>query len=118
MVELCSAIAKQTEKPRDFSTQYINISINERAARAMVNTGAEANIMTKTVAERLRVNYVPSNTCLKIVNPPSTPVCGVAQRSKHHIGKWQGKTNFIVYPLDIYLISSSGKVLPTLPRDG
>uniref|UniRef100_M1AFJ1 Uncharacterized protein n=1 Tax=Solanum tuberosum TaxID=4113 RepID=M1AFJ1_SOLTU len=35
MVGLCGAIAKQTEKPRDFSTQYVDISINGRLARAM-----------------------------------------------------------------------------------
>ncbi|XP_049394692.1 uncharacterized protein LOC125858983 [Solanum stenotomum] len=62
---LCGEIAKQTEKPGDFSTQYVDISINGRTARAMVDTEAEANIMTKTAAERLGLNYVPSNTRLK-----------------------------------------------------
>lgn len=94
MVGLCGAIAKRTEKPGDFSTQYVDISINGRPARAMVDSGAEVNIMTKTAAERLRLNFVPSNTHLKTVNAPSTPVCGVAQGVSITLGKWQGKTNF------------------------
>ncbi|XP_049388521.1 uncharacterized protein LOC125852885 [Solanum stenotomum] len=102
MVGLCGAIAKQTEKPGDFSTQYVDISINGRTARAMVDTGAEANIMTKTAAERLGLGYVPSNNRLKTVNAPPAPVCGIAQGVSITLGGWQGKTNFTVAPLDIF----------------
>ena len=87
MVGLCSAIAKQTEKPEDFSTQYVNIAINGRPARAMVDSGAEANIMVTTAAERLGLNFVPTNTRIKIVNTPSTPMCGVAQGVSITLGK-------------------------------
>ena len=79
MVGLCGVIAKQTEKPGDFSTQYIDICLNRPPARSMVDSGAKANIMTKTVAERLRLNYMPNNTRLKMVNFSPTPVCRVAQ---------------------------------------
>ena len=104
MVGLCGAIAKQTKKPGDLSTQYLDISINGRAARAMVVTGAEANIMTKTAAERLGLNYVPSNTRLKTVHAPPTPVCGVVQGLSITLGNWHGKINFTVAPLDIFEI--------------
>ena len=70
----------------------------------MVDSGAEANIMTKMEAERLGLNYMSRNTHLKTVNAPPTPVCGVAQGVSITLGKWQGKTNFVVAPLDIFYI--------------
>ena len=78
MVGLCGAIAKQTEKPGDFSTQYVDISINGRPTRAMVEFGTEPNIMIKTATKWLGMNYVPAYTRLKTVNSPPTPACGVA----------------------------------------
>ena len=95
-------IAKQTEKPGDFSTQYVDISINGRPAPAMVDSGAEANIMTKTEAEKLGLNVVPSNTRLNTVHAPSAPMSRVAQVVSITLGKWQGKTNFTVAPLHIF----------------
>ena len=79
MVRLFSAIAQQKKKSGDLSTQYVDISISGRPARAIVESGAKENIMNKTTIERLRLNYVPSHTCVKTVNAPLTPVCGVAQ---------------------------------------
>ncbi|KAH0712399.1 hypothetical protein KY289_008358 [Solanum tuberosum] len=93
MVGLCGAIAKQTEKPRDFSTQYVDISINGRLARAMVDSGAEANIMTMTSTTRLGLSYNPSNIRLKTVNTPPTPMCGVSQGVSITLGKWQVKVS-------------------------
>ena len=101
MVGLCGAIAKQIDKPGDFSTQYMDLYINGKQAHAMVYSGAEANIMTKTAAEKLGLKIVPSNNRLKMVNAPPTPVCGIAHGVSITLGKWQGKTNFTVAPLDI-----------------
>ena len=102
MVGLCGAIAKQTDKPGDFSTQYVDISINGRQASAVIDSGAEANIMTKTMAEKLRLNIVPSKNRIKTINVPPTPVCGIAHGVSITLGKWQGKTNFTIAPLDIF----------------
>ena len=59
-------------------------------------------VITKMAAERLGLNYMPSNTRLNTVNAPPTPVCGVAQGVSITLGKWQGKTNITVTPLDIF----------------
>ena len=101
MVGICGAIAKQADNPGDFSTQYVDISINGKAVRAMVDSGAEANIMTKAAAEKLGLKIVPSNNRLKTVNAPPTPVCGIAHGVSITLGRWKGKTNFTVAPLDI-----------------
>ena len=68
MVGICGAIAKQADHAGDFSTQYVDISINGQPVRAMVDSRAEANIMTKTAAEKLGLKIVPSNNRLKTVN--------------------------------------------------
>ncbi|TMW85276.1 hypothetical protein EJD97_023395 [Solanum chilense] len=84
MAGLCGDIIKQMEKSRDFSTEYVDISINGRLSRAMVNIGAESNIMTKTTTESLGLNYVPSNTRIKIVNALIDSRVRGLPRSDHH----------------------------------
>ena len=71
-------------------------------APAMVDTGAEVNIMTKTAATRLGLLCNPSNAQLRTVNALPTPVSGLAHGVNITLGEWQGKTNFTVAPLDIF----------------
>ena len=68
----------------------------------MMDSDAEANIMTKTMTKKLGLKIVPSNNHLKTVNAPPTPVCGIAREVSITLGKWHGKTNFTVAPLDIF----------------
>ena len=68
----------------------------------MVDSGAKTNIIMKTVAERLGLNYMPSNTRFKMVNAPPTSVCRVSLGVSIFLGKCQGKTNFMIATLDIF----------------
>ncbi|XP_027769932.1 uncharacterized protein LOC107009291 [Solanum pennellii] len=102
LIGLCRAVTKQPEKPRICGAQCVDITINGRPARAIVDTGAEVTIMTKTTATSLGLRYSPSNTQLRTVNAPPTPVNGVAHGVSITLGEWQGKTNFIVAPLDLF----------------
>ncbi|TMX03891.1 hypothetical protein EJD97_013091 [Solanum chilense] len=68
----------------------------------MVDTGAEVNIMTKTAATRLGISYSGSNTQLRTVHAPTTPVSGVAHGLSITLGECQGKTNFTLSPLDLF----------------
>ena len=52
---LCGAITKQSGKPKEYGSLYVDIMINGTLARAMVNTGAKVNIMTNTAATRLEL---------------------------------------------------------------
>jgi len=70
---------KQLGKPKGYGAQYLDLTINGIPASPMVDTGAEANIMTKTATTRLGLSYSPSNAQLMTVNAPPTPMCGVAQ---------------------------------------
>lgn len=90
LIRLCRAITKQPEKPRVCAAQYVDITINGRPTRAMVGTGAEVNIMTKTAATRLGLRYSPSNAQLRTAKAPPTPASGVAHGVSITLGKWQG----------------------------
>uniref|UniRef100_M0ZXX2 Uncharacterized protein n=1 Tax=Solanum tuberosum TaxID=4113 RepID=M0ZXX2_SOLTU len=79
------AITKQLGKPKGYGAQYLDLTINGIPASPMVDTGAEANIMTKTAATRLGLSYSPSNAQLMTVNAPPTPMCGVAQEQCHMV---------------------------------
>ena len=83
-------------------TQYLNITINGRHSRTTVDTGAEDNIMIKTTTTRLGLSYSPNNAQLMTVNAPPTPVSGVTHEVRITLSEWQGKTNFIVAPLDLF----------------
>lgn len=80
----------------------MDITINGRPTRAMVDTGEEVNVLTKSAATKLGLKYNPSNAQLRTVNAPMTPVCGVAQGVDIVLGEWRGKTNFHVAPVDLF----------------
>ena len=68
----------------------------------MINTSAEANIMTKMAVSRLGLHYRPSSGQLRTVNAPLTLACGVLHGVSITLGEWQGKTNFTISPLDLF----------------
>ena len=95
--------------------QTVDITVNGKIARALVDTGAEVNVMTKTAAKRLGLRYTASNAQIRTVNASSTPIVGVAHEVNIMVGDWQGKAKFIVDPsicLMLFLgrCSSSGAI--------
>lgn len=102
LIRLCGSITRQPEKPRENQAQVVDIMINGHPARAMVDTGAEPNIITKSAAAKLGLKYGPSRAQLKSANAPATPVCGVAQGVKIALGDWHGKSDFHIAQVDIF----------------
>ena len=102
LIGICGAISKQSEKPRVCVVQHVDNTIKRRPTRALVDTGAEVNIMTKTGETRLGLLYSPSNTELITVNAPPTPVSVVTHGISITLGEWQRKTNFTVGPLNLF----------------
>ena len=93
LISLCGAVTKKPSKtPRQAKpkhaeqglamskacAQCVDIMINGKRARLLVDNGAEANLMDKTATTRLGLRYSPTNIRLKTVNEPPTPVDGVA----------------------------------------
>lgn len=52
---------KKIRKLKECDMQYVDITFNGRFARAMVNRGADANIMTNKATKGLEMSYIPSN---------------------------------------------------------
>ena len=78
--------------------QTVDITVNGKPDCALVDTGAEVNVMTKTAAKRLGLRYTSSNAQIKSVNASPTPIVGVAHGVNIMVGDWQGKTKFIIAP--------------------
>ena len=62
LIVLCGAITKKLEKPRVCSAYYVDLTINGRPSRSMVDTGTEVNIINNKVAKRFGMHYNQSNT--------------------------------------------------------
>ena len=124
VVSLCGAVIEQpSTRPRQVEprqaeskhadkglaksmawAQMVDITINGKPARALVDTGAEVNVVTKTAAKRLGLRYTSSNAQIRTVNASPTPIVGVAHGVNIMVGDWQGKTKFVVAPINICLL--------------
>ena len=82
--------------------QTADITVNGKIARALVDTGADVNVMTKTAAKRLGLRYTKSNAQIRTVNASVTPIVGVAHGVNIMVGDWQGKTKFIIAPINMF----------------
>ncbi|TMW81189.1 hypothetical protein EJD97_011267 [Solanum chilense] len=76
---ICGEPHSFESNPKEYGAQYVDHMINGRSSRAMVDTGEEANIITKTAAKRLGLSYNPSTFKLKMINAPPTPASGFMQ---------------------------------------
>ena len=82
--------------------RHVDITINGRPVRAMVDTGAEVNIMIKMAVTRLGLSYSTSNTQLRMINAPPTPVSRVVKGVSITLDEWQGEMNFTIALLDLF----------------
>ena len=48
---------KASRNPKEYGMQYVDITINEKITRDMVDTGAKSQFMTKTTSKRLGMQY-------------------------------------------------------------
>ena len=82
--------------------QTVDITVNGKPTRGLVDTGAEVNVMTKTAEMRLGLRYTASNAQIRTINASPTPIIGVAHGVNITVGDWQGKTKFIVAPINLF----------------
>ena len=93
---------KASRNPKEYKTQYVDITINEKITRDIVDMGAKSQFMTKTTTKRLGISYRPNNAQLKMVNAPSNPITVVTYRVSFTLGVSQGKTNFTIAHLQLF----------------
>ena len=58
--------------------------------------------MTKMATKRLGLRYTASNTQIRTINASPTPIVGVEHGVNIMVGDWQGKTKFIVAPINMF----------------
>ncbi|XP_070004602.1 uncharacterized protein [Nicotiana sylvestris] len=96
MIGLCGAATKQAIQPTKNGNQYVDLTINNKPSRAMVDTGATHNFVIKAAAKRLELKLAPTNSRVKTVNTEVKNVCGVANGIGFKLGTWKGMTNFTI----------------------
>ncbi|KAK2982534.1 hypothetical protein RJ640_023750 [Escallonia rubra] len=99
------------EKPKDMPPKkkgdvpgkglmYVDIKVNGKAIRAMVDTGATHNYISSTEVERLGLTLKKGCGRVKAINSAAQPVMGIARSVLIKIGPYEGRTNFSVVIMD------------------
>ncbi|KAK3011012.1 hypothetical protein RJ639_011916 [Escallonia herrerae] len=79
---------------------YVDIKVNGKAIRAMVDTGATHNYISSTEVERLGLTLEKGCGRVKAINSAAQPVAGIARFVLIKIGPYEGRTNFSVVIMD------------------
>ncbi|KAK3003996.1 hypothetical protein RJ639_018424 [Escallonia herrerae] len=116
----CNAVTTQGGNPKKSSTgeepkdmppkkkgdvpgkglMYVDIKVNGKAIRAMVDTGATHNYISSTEVERLGLTLEKGCGRVKAINSAAQPVAGIARSVLIKIGPYEGRTNFSVVIMD------------------
>ncbi|KAK9725073.1 hypothetical protein RND81_05G120500 [Saponaria officinalis] len=78
----------------------VNGEVNDVRTRVLIDSGATHNYVALRVAKDLGIRYTKSGGELKAVNSSSTPIYGVAYQVPIRLGKWKGRTKFMVVDMD------------------
>ncbi|KAK2979367.1 hypothetical protein RJ640_018447 [Escallonia rubra] len=116
----CNAVTTQVGNPEESSTgekpkdmlpkkksdvpgkglMYVDIKVNGKAIRAMVDTRATHNYISSTEVERLGLTREKGCGRVKAINSAAQPVAGIARSVLIKIGPYEGRTNFSVVIMD------------------
>ncbi|KAK2988428.1 hypothetical protein RJ640_023975 [Escallonia rubra] len=116
----CNAVTTQVGNPEESSTgekpkdmppkkksdvpgkglMYVDIKVNGKAIRAMVDTGATHNYISSTEVEKLGLTLEKGCGRVKAINSAAQPVAGIARSVLIKIGPYEGRTNFSVVIMD------------------
>ncbi|XP_043813663.1 uncharacterized protein LOC110612552 [Manihot esculenta] len=95
------AMEKQrASKSSERGLMYVDLTINGKLARALVDTGATNNFIADSFVSRFELKIKEDKGKIKAVNSKAQNTVGVAQSVAYEIGPWKGEVNFTVTPLD------------------
>ncbi|KAK0606869.1 hypothetical protein LWI29_005470 [Acer saccharum] len=83
---------------------FVNASINGKAVRAMLDTGATHNFVSVDEAKKLGLKATNGGGTIKAVNSPAKPIVGIAKAVPVSLGTWSGKLDFSVVPMDDFQV--------------
>ncbi|KAK2982360.1 hypothetical protein RJ640_001688 [Escallonia rubra] len=116
----CNAVTTQVGNPEESSTgekpkdmppkkksdvpgkglMYVDIKVNRKAIRAIVDTGATHNYIFSTKVETLYLTLEKGCGRVKAINFAAQPVAGIARSVLIKIGPYEGRPNFSVVIMD------------------
>ncbi|KAK2988109.1 hypothetical protein RJ640_029969 [Escallonia rubra] len=79
---------------------YVDIKVNGKAIKAMVDTRATHNYISSTKVERLSLTLEKGYGRVKAINSAAQPVTGITRSVLIKIGPYEGRTNFSVVIMD------------------
>nr|CAD1832986.1 unnamed protein product [Ananas comosus var. bracteatus] len=83
---------------------YVDIKLNGKTTRAMVDTGVTHNFIATCEAERLGLTLSKDGSRMKAVNSKAQPIAGLAKEVPVSIGSWTSKANFMSVPLEDFQV--------------
>ncbi|XP_020082254.1 uncharacterized protein LOC109705882 [Ananas comosus] len=93
-----------SSKPLNKELLYIDVTLNGRATRVLVDTGATHNFVAEVEAKRIGLSLEKDASRIKAVNSEAQPVAGVAKGVAIAVGPWRGTTNFTAAPIDDFQV--------------
>ncbi|XP_020105553.1 uncharacterized protein LOC109722077 [Ananas comosus] len=97
---LPKAKSPSPKKSKHSELMYVDIKLNGKTTRVMVDTGATHNFIATGEVERLGLTLRMDGSRMKAVNSKAQPIAGLAKEVPISIGSWTGKANFMSVPLD------------------
>ncbi|KAK3041255.1 hypothetical protein RJ639_001538 [Escallonia herrerae] len=79
---------------------YVDIKVNEKAIRTMVDTGATHKYISSIEVERLGLTLEKGCGWVKAINSVAQPVAGIARSVLIKVGPYEGRTNISVVTMD------------------
>ncbi|KAL4368415.1 hypothetical protein GQ457_05G001620 [Hibiscus cannabinus] len=83
---------------------YVDVTVNGKATRAMLDTGASHNFVSIDEADRLGLKATGAKGAVKAINSVARPIHGVAQEVKTIVGTWSGRMNYTIVPMDDFKV--------------
>ncbi|XP_022745098.1 uncharacterized protein LOC111295720 [Durio zibethinus] len=79
---------------------YVDLVLNEKTTRAMVDTGATDTFITPKEAKRCGLKVNKDYGQMKAVNSPAFAISGSSKNVMTKLGPWEGKVDITVSPMD------------------
>ncbi|KAL4339236.1 hypothetical protein GQ457_08G033370 [Hibiscus cannabinus] len=95
---------QSTPKTEATGLLYADVTINGKATRAMLDTGASHNFVSIDEADRLGLKATGAKGAVKAINSAARPIHGVAQEVKTIVGTWSGRMNYTIVPMDDFKV--------------
>ncbi|GAV67228.1 gag-asp_proteas domain-containing protein, partial [Cephalotus follicularis] len=103
-IQFLNAVKAKVHVPKNAfeGTMSVETIIGGQTIKALVDTGATNNFISKDMANRLCLRAYRGSGYIKAVNSKAKPLIGIAKDVGMKIGHWDGLVSLSIIPLDDY----------------